>query len=410
MIARCLAAGAFLVYLLFLSFQPTIGASLDAPFLESSLSEPSLPGNGTSPAARHLEFCPATVSTTECAAEFLALEHSEALLPPPQLYEQILNDLTAIRAVYPDMNLLNHLPRWFVGRLTVMLTEAAWDAYINGTDPFIPLGEPYRPTTVTQGLDRTLFLEFAQRYNPEPLATMYMALDSISEASPDGLVGDASTIRAAPPIYRFDLKWGGCAAGCIHKYTWEYAVSGGMVRPMNPERAAILEPDTSTELRTQDAITLTFASNSVTHTTIVTATANFTPTLAMNDFIFIGQGVRTGMLDAADAVLADADARQAADASSVNNLSPSFQQPYTMTITYDDADWQQRGVSNESVLNVYAMGKGDWEALLPCGGCTIDTEANTITLQTNQITDFALMRRVRWSLHLPMVSRTATTH
>ena len=303
MATRCLAASVFLFILLFLPVQPTEGAPLHAAFPASFNPEPfrfeaSRLDNGASSTPQHLEFCPSTVSKIACAAEFLALESSGELLPPPQLYEQIFNDLTAIRAAYPDMSLINHLPRWLAGQLTVTLTEAAWVDYTNdSTAPFAALETAYQPTTVTQtGLDRILFLEFEQRYNPEPLAMMYMALDGISEAFPEGFVGDASTIRAAPPTYSFDLKWGSCAAGCINKYTWEYVVSDGVVKPLNSESGAILQPDTAAELTMQDAITLTFASGSVTHTTIVTATSDFTPTQAMNNFIFIGRSVRTGAL------------------------------------------------------------------------------------------------------------------
>ena len=115
-----------------------------------------------------------------------------------------------------------------------------------------------------------------------------------------------------------------------------------------------------------------------------------------------------GRFDASDSVLSGVDMLQGADAGLVEDRPRFFMQPYTVTMTYDDADWQAFDISNESALNVYAMADGHWQALLPCNGCTMNTAANTITLQTDQTTDFALMQRVNWSLHLPTISQAAT--
>jgi hypothetical protein len=69
----------------------------------------------------------------------------------------------------------------------------------------------------------------------------------------------------------------------------------------------------------------------------------------------------------------------------------SFGLPYTITLRYDDADWQQAGLPDESSLNLYTWDGGTWVPILPCAGCSLDTEANRLIAVLDHMTEFALL-------------------
>lgn len=394
-VARCFAAGVLTLVIVLFCRQSALAAE-----------QLSLAGLAT-PSVRQSNFCPTDVSQSACDAEYLALELSGQLLPPTDLYQQLEQDLAAIRLHSPHMSLIAHFPPWVAGKLTVGLTPAAWAEFVAGTyAEFETLDEEYRPVSIDQ-VDalQTLYLGFAQRFNPDALAPMYEALNGVSFATPDGTVGDGNTIRVSQEsaIYSFDLKWGSCASGCIHTYTWEYAVStDGSVTPLNHETSTILQAGVPARLTTQAAVTMTFPSGSVLHTTIVTATTRFTPTIKANEFLYIGRSLHTGVIEATEATLAGADTRLSG-ASRVATSTHLFEQPFTLTMTYADVDWQSRGITNESDLNVYISKSGRWVGMLPCAGCTFDTQENVITIVTDEMADFALMKRIQWSLFMPSI-------
>lgn len=402
--ARCIAVGIILIMIAIVLTRPVHSGSLQfSPAIDSV------------PAANRAAFCPSDMALSACDAEYLAMELSGELLPPPDLYSQIEDALTDIRTQYPDMRLIAHLPPWHAGKLTVGLTPDAWADIVAGTySGFDTLDEQYRPTSITR-IDalQLLLLEFGQRYNPEALTPMYEALDGVSFAGPDGVVGDGSTVRVAldTATYSFDLKWGGCVSGCIYTYTWEYAIANdGTVTPLNPDASAILQVDDSAQITAGNSITLTFPVGAVLNTTVVTATAAITPQLSADEFLFVGHAARVGALEAADADLTGTESENSEQVRRVTATSRLFQQPFTFTLHYDDTDWQDLGIVDESELNVYALRNGQWTEMFPCADCSFDMDTNMITILTDEIADFALLKRVKWSLHLPMLVQDAVMH
>jgi hypothetical protein len=167
---------------------------------------------------------------TACDGELLALEISGTLLPPPELYEQLYNDFTAIRQAYPDMNEIHHLPRWLLGELIVGFTEEAWEEIQNGEyHGFDELSREYGTVEMRAIFSTYMLLEFEERYNPEYLAPLYAAAEGVTSAEPNHLIGDGSHIQASMPDYTFNFAWGDCLSGCISHHYWEFTVIDGSV-------------------------------------------------------------------------------------------------------------------------------------------------------------------------------------
>ena len=79
-----------------------------------------------------------------------------------------------------------------------------------------------------------------------------------------------------------------------------------------------------------------------------------------------------------------------------------FRRPFTMTLFYNDSDWQQAGVADENGLNVYWWDGTGWAEMLPCAGCVHDSASNTFSLQLDHLSEFTIMARNY--IYLPVVS------
>ena len=86
----------------------------------------------------------------------------------------------------------------------------------------------------------------------------------------------------------------------------------------------------------------------------------------------------------------------------------AFYQPYDLTIQYADSDWQQAGISDESSLNLYWWNGSQWVGLLPCAGCSLDTQNNQIVVLLNHLTEFALLGQAG-AMETPTPTATPTT-
>lgn len=196
-------------------------------FVQPSMAEhlPEQVGMSASPPTAGDAICPSQMDQTACDAELLGLEISGALLPPPSLYQQLLNDLTAIRQAYPDMNEIHHYPRWMLGELMVGFTEEAWQQIQDGEyDGLDELNSEYGLVEMRAMFSTYMLLEFEERYNPEYLAPLYAAAEGVTFAEPNYFIGDGSDIEAAIPDYTFGLAWGDCPSGCINRHYWEFSV------------------------------------------------------------------------------------------------------------------------------------------------------------------------------------------
>jgi uncharacterized delta-60 repeat protein len=89
------------------------------------------------------------------------------------------------------------------------------------------------------------------------------------------------------------------------------------------------------------------------------------------------------------------------------NPVPAFLQPYVLALDYADGDWQEAGITDEGTLNLYWWdpNSGQWTGLLPCAGCSLDLNANRLTMQFDRVGDFALYGETISGVYLPVILR-----
>jgi hypothetical protein len=140
-------------------------------------------------------------------------------------------------------------------------------------------------------------------------------------------------------------------------------------------------------------VALQFPPNSVTSPITVTFTGLFSSSQALGSGQSAAQNFR---LEARD---------------SDGNLVTHFAKPYTLTISYDDAELAALGI-DESRLNLAFWDSSAWIDVLPCAGCGVDTVNNRLTAVLDHFTEFALLGGElpaagdgKSRVYLPMVRR-----
>jgi len=138
----------------------------------------------------------------------------------------------------------------------------------------------------------------------------------------------------------------------------------------------VLEPDQGGILFSPDGrARLEFQPGSVSETSVITYSKQAFPSQDLGeDWAFVGRSFNLW-----------------ANRQSSGQPLSRMLMPYTMTITYDDADWQNGGVFDERSLNLLAWDGKQWRAQLPCLGCALDVAANTLTLVLTELREFALV-------------------
>jgi hypothetical protein len=84
-----------------------------------------------------------------------------------------------------------------------------------------------------------------------------------------------------------------------------------------------------------------------------------------------------------------------------------FQRPYTLVLDYTDAQLAALGIDEASLNLAYWNGLA-WVSMLPCGGCSVDTINNRVTVVADHFTEFMLMgamRATNRNVHLPLIQR-----
>jgi PKD repeat protein len=140
-------------------------------------------------------------------------------------------------------------------------------------------------------------------------------------------------------------------------------------------------------LATQDgSFQAVFPTGAVTQTVYVTYTAHLTPSQPLTDELAL---LHDFTLEA-----------RAGDGMPIL----SFDRPYTITLSYTDAEVAARDLDETSLKPVHWDG-GAWVDALPCDGCVIDTAANRITIVLNYVREFALVGNRLRKVFLPVVTR-----
>jgi hypothetical protein len=89
------------------------------------------------------------------------------------------------------------------------------------------------------------------------------------------------------------------------------------------------------------------------------------------------------------------------------NPVTTFNQPFTMTLHYDEVIWQEAGIKSEESLNLFFWDGKQWLNLLPCTGCSLNTNENQLTIILDHLTEFALLSEPTYASHeiyLPLIT------
>jgi PKD repeat protein len=140
-------------------------------------------------------------------------------------------------------------------------------------------------------------------------------------------------------------------------------------------------------LTTQDgSFQAFFPTGAVTQTVTVTYTAHLTPSQPLSDELTL---MRDFTLEA-----------RAGDGTPVL----SFGTPYTITLSYTDAEAAARNLDEASLKLVYWNGSA-WVDVATCSACAVDTVANKITIALNYVGEFAVVGRQGRTLFVPIILR-----
>ncbi|MEM7160555.1 MAG: hypothetical protein AAF799_47400 [Myxococcota bacterium] len=165
-------------------------------------------------------------------AELLAIEASEEIVAPTELYERALADLALIRADAPELSTIQARPRWRPDELRVSLDRDSDAALMAGTyRDWDCVNEHYGVVEViAEGFFFSHVLHFEGRFNIPLVQPDYMAVETVTSTESAITGGDGPdvcmSIDGDLHTYIFDDARGDCPAGCTeHAYTG-YTVDG----------------------------------------------------------------------------------------------------------------------------------------------------------------------------------------
>ena len=161
-------------------------------------------------------------------ATVLGLEITGELIAPPQIVNQVTDELAIIRDTYPVVAGITVLPDWAPGMLLVRLTPVAWAQYLAGTYAALnALNDEYGMTVISQVTSGKLLVLASQECsNPIVLMWAYLELAGVEYAEPNGYIGDGDDITCTSPgWYTFKHGFVDCYAGCVYAHYWQFMVS-----------------------------------------------------------------------------------------------------------------------------------------------------------------------------------------
>lgn len=142
----------------------------------------------------------------------------------------------------------------------------------------------------------------------------------------------------------------------------------------SPVASTTIDPTQGGQLTSPNGrVDLDFPPGTVSESTVVTYTQQTAPSQSAGSLAFAGTSFDISATD------------------THGNPVTSFSQVFNMTIAYADADWQNAGITDETTLNVHWWDGATWNALLPCAGCSHDTDDNEFVISLDHLTEFALL-------------------
>lgn len=195
----------------------------------------------------------------------------------------------------------------------------------------------------------------------------------------------SGTVRTTTLDPQETIYWRGMAR---NSYAWG-AASGersfttppvSATTTIDPASGATLAPDPGN-------ISIQFPPNAVAEPTDLNYTLHSYPTQSLANFRFAG---RAFTLEAFDQ-----------GGQPVN----AFAQSFTITIVYDGFDLIAAGIVDPADLNLAYWDGDAWVNILPCTGCSIDTDTRTVTVVIDHLTEFALLAPRKTCIYLPLIVR-----
>jgi len=147
---------------------------------------------------------------------------------------------------------------------------------------------------------------------------------------------------------------------------------------ISPDSGGTLTPDPGN-------ISIQFPPGAVTATTTLSYTLQPQPSQNLANFRFAGRAFTLQAFDAHGQPIT------------------TFNQPFTLTIVYDDSDLLAADIREPSRLNLAFWNGSEWKKILPCTGCSVDTEHHTIIAVIDHLTEFALLAPQERFVFLPIV-------
>jgi hypothetical protein len=142
----------------------------------------------------------------------------------------------------------------------------------------------------------------------------------------------------------------------------------------SPVASTTIDPGEDGELTSPDGrVQLDFPAGAVSESTVVTYTQRTAPSQSTGGLAFAGTSFDISATD------------------TKGNPMTNFSQTFNMTVAYADADWQNAGITDETTLNVYWWDGAAWNGLLPCTGCSHNTDDNEFVISLDHLTEFALL-------------------
>jgi hypothetical protein len=171
-------------------------------------------------------------------AELMALCLSGELVAPDSLYNQLLNDLIAIRNTFGDtieiVNQLKFQPPWEAGCFMIGFDDTTFQQIRNGQyHAWDSLNQQYHLAdidTISLQFGGIVLLTFKGRLNPWRLCELYGTLPGAWAPSPNYIRGDRANIYARETesgiTYLFRDAWDDCPSGCLHSEYWYFVFIG----------------------------------------------------------------------------------------------------------------------------------------------------------------------------------------
>ena len=173
---------------------------------------------------------------------------------------EIKRTLSAVRRSYPPMAKISAREDYSRATLLLGLEGALRDAVVRAWDDESVSEPPRTGNAAFDALNERLglkavrvfpslggaHLRLDERVNVDAALRVYLAIDGVSYAEPDALLGDGPDIEAAKVNGTwhvvFRKAWGDCPAGCMFRVLSFFTVADGEVRRIEPPQAHAMDP------------------------------------------------------------------------------------------------------------------------------------------------------------------------